>query len=53
MRSELEFRYIDDILRNLPESMKDVQLGVASVSDAIRERYFPSMAMPIWIEEAL
>ena len=53
IRSELEFRYIDDILRNLPESMKDVQLGVASVSDAIRERYFPSMAMPIWIEEAL
>lgn len=53
IRSELEYRYIDDILRNLPESMKDVQLGVASVSDAIRERYFPSMAMPIWIEEAL
>ena len=53
IRSELEFRYIDDILQNLPDSMRDVQLGVASVSDAIRERYFPSMAMPIWIEEAL
>lgn len=53
IRSELEFRHIDDILTNLPESMRDVQLGVASVSDAVRERYFPSIAMPVWIEEAL
>lgn len=53
IRSELEFRYIDDVMRDLPQSMKDVQLGVASVSDAIRERFFPSIAMPVWIKEAL
>lgn len=53
IRSELEFRHIDDIMRDLPQSMKDVQLGVASASDAIREQFFPSMAMPIWIKEAL
>ena len=53
IRSELEFRYIDDTMQNLPQSMRDVQVGVAAVSDAVREQYFPSIAMPIWIEEAL
>lgn len=40
-------------MQNLPQSMRDVQVGVAAVSDAVREQYFPSIAMPIWIEEAL
>lgn len=53
IRSELEFRPIDDIVVALSESMEEVQAGVSMVSDAIRERYFPSIAMPVWIGEAL
>lgn len=53
VRSELEFRPIGDIVHRLSESMEDVQVGVSVASDAIRERYFPSIAMPVWIGEAL
>lgn len=53
IRSELEFRRIGDIVANLSASMEEVQVGVAAVSDAIRDRYFPSIAMPVWIGEAL
>lgn len=53
LRSELEFRPIGDILRQLSESMEEVQVGVSMASDAIREKYFPSIAMPVWIGEAL
>ncbi|MGF6823093.1 putative alpha-E superfamily protein [Microbacterium sp. ZKA21] len=53
LRSELEYRPIGDIVRQLSESMEEVQVGVSMASDAIRERYFPSIAMPMWIGEAL
>ncbi|GAB3600403.1 alpha-E domain-containing protein [Microbacterium tumbae] len=53
LRSELEYRPIGDIVRNLSESMEEVQVGVSMASDAIRERYFPSISMPVWIGEAL
>lgn len=53
VRSELEFRPIGDIVHRLSESMEEVQVGVSVASDAIRERYFPSIAMPVWIGEAL
>ena len=53
LRSELEYRPIGDIVRQLSESMEEVQVGVSMASDAIRERYFPSIAMPVWIGEAL
>ena len=53
LRSELEYRPIGEIVRQLSESMEEVQVGVSLASDAIRERYFPSIAMPVWIGEAL
>jgi len=53
MRSELEYRPIGDIVHGLSESMEEVQVGMSMASDAIRERYFPSIAMPVWIGEAL
>ncbi|MCI1895608.1 MAG: alpha-E domain-containing protein [Ancrocorticia sp.] len=53
IRSELEYRPIRSIVENLSESMEDVQIAVSDASDAIRERYFPSIAMPVWIGEAL
>ncbi len=53
IRSELEYRPIASIVERLSESMEDVQIAVAAASDAIREQYFPSIAMPVWIEEAL
>ncbi|MFT3887636.1 MAG: alpha-E domain-containing protein [Arachnia sp.] len=53
IRSELEFRPIGDVVAHLTASMEEVQVGVSMVSDAIRERYFPSAAMPVWIGEAL
>ncbi|KNY07625.1 alpha-E domain-containing protein [Microbacterium sp. GCS4] len=53
LRSELEYRPIDDTVRTLSESMEEVQVGMSLASDAIKERYFPSIAMPVWIGEAL
>lgn len=53
VRAELEYRPIGDIVHALSESMEEVQVGVSLASDAIRERYFPSIAMPVWIGEAL
>ena len=46
MRSELEYRPIADILDDLPESMDAVQVAMSVASEAIRQRYFPSIAMP-------
>lgn len=53
IRSELEYRPIAAIMESLTESMEDVQIAVSHASNAIRERYFPSIAMPVWIGEAL
>lgn len=53
LRSELEYRPISETVRRLSESMEEVQVGMSLASDAIRERYFPSIAMPVWIGEAL
>ena len=40
-------------VEHLSESMENVQLAVSKASEAIRERYFPSIAMPVWIGENL
>ena len=53
IRSDLEFRPIGDIVVQLHDYMEEVQAAVSQASEAVRERYFPSMAMPIWTEEAL
>lgn len=51
IRSELEYRPIAETWAQLSDSMEDVQIAVSMASDAIRERYFPSIAMPVWIGE--
>lgn len=51
IRSELEYRPIAELLDNLPRHMDGVQDATSAASEAIRQRYFPSNAAPIWIGE--
>jgi uncharacterized alpha-E superfamily protein len=52
-RSGLEFRPLDDLLGDLPEEMERVQLACSAASDAVRSRYFPSLASTLWVGEKL
>ena len=49
VRSELEYRPITEIVADLGESMENVQVGIARASDAISQRYFPTLSTPVWI----
>ena len=51
IRSELEYRPITDILDDLTRHMDNVQSTTTSVSEAIRQRYFPTNAAPSWVGE--
>ncbi|MFT0846964.1 alpha-E domain-containing protein [Actinomycetaceae bacterium L2_0104] len=51
IRSELQYHPIAATVERLSESMDNVQEALSAASDAIRERYFPSSAMPVWIGE--
>lgn len=51
IRSELEYRPIAELMDNLPGHMEDVQSVTSAASDAIRLRYFPTSAVPVWIGE--
>ncbi|AQX81605.1 alpha-E domain-containing protein [Plantibacter sp. VKM Ac-2885] len=51
IRSDLEYRPIQDTLVDLPGRMDAVQNVTSQVSEAIRERYFPTHAVPAWIGE--
>lgn len=51
IRSEFEFRPIIELLDALPEHMEEVQAVCSAASDAIRQRYFPTSAVPVWIGE--
>jgi uncharacterized alpha-E superfamily protein len=51
IRSELEFRPVADTLDDLPGHMDRVQRTTTAVSEAIRERYFPTNAVPSWMGE--
>ncbi|GAA4848306.1 alpha-E domain-containing protein [Luteimicrobium xylanilyticum] len=53
LRAALEYAPLEDTLSALPRIMKDVQLGCAAASDAIRSRYFPSGLATTWVGEAL
>jgi uncharacterized alpha-E superfamily protein len=48
IRSQLEYRPITEIVRDLPQQMDSVQDATSIASEAIRERYFPTDAVPIW-----
>ena len=51
IRSELEYRPIGEILEHLTEYMERVQAATSAASEAVRERYFPSSATPVWMGE--
>lgn len=51
IRSELEFRPIVELIDDLPAHMEEVQAVINAASEAIRVKYFPTSAIPIWIEE--
>jgi uncharacterized alpha-E superfamily protein len=51
LRNNLEYRSAPDILANLTAEMTSLQDAVNEVSELIRERYFPTNALPTWIGE--
>lgn len=51
IRSELEFRPIAELIDDLPAHMESVQAVTSAASNAIRQRYFPTSAVPVWIGE--
>ena len=51
IRNDLEYRPIEEILRDLPEHMEQVQKVTREASEAIRDRFFPTHAEPSWIGE--
>jgi hypothetical protein len=53
VRTNLEYRPLHEVLDNLPKEMEKVQRACSAASDAIRGRYFPSVAETTWVGEAL
>ncbi|GAA2175766.1 alpha-E domain-containing protein [Agrococcus versicolor] len=51
VRAELEFRPIGEIIADLPSVMDAVQTTTTKVSEAVRERYFPTHNLPAWVGE--
>jgi uncharacterized alpha-E superfamily protein len=51
IRSELEYRPIVDIIDDLPRHMDAVQATTTAVSEAIRNRYFPTNDIAAWVGE--
>jgi uncharacterized alpha-E superfamily protein len=51
IRAELEFRPIDEVLDELALQMEAVQAATSAASEAIRRRYFPTHAVPVWVGE--
>lgn len=51
IRSELEYRPIVDIIDDLPRHMDNVQATTTAVSEAIRNRYFPTNDIAAWVGE--
>ncbi|MGV8852803.1 MAG: alpha-E domain-containing protein [Rhodoglobus sp.] len=51
IRSELEYRPINEILDDLPHHMDRVQAATSAASEAVRQRYFPTNAAPEWVGE--
>lgn len=51
VRSELEYRPVSETIEDLPRFMDDVQVAMSDASEAIRQRYFPSITAPSWVGE--
>jgi uncharacterized alpha-E superfamily protein len=52
IRSELEYRPIIELMDDLPRHMENLQSVTSSASEAIRLKYFPTSAVPVWIGES-
>ena len=50
--SGLEYRSIGEIVDDLPANMAAVQRATSATSEAIRSRYFPANALPVWVGES-
>jgi uncharacterized alpha-E superfamily protein len=51
IRSELEYRPVVDLIADLPTHMDAVQQTTTAVSEAIRQRYFPTNDVAAWVGE--
>ncbi|HUJ66893.1 MAG TPA: alpha-E domain-containing protein [Acidimicrobiales bacterium] len=51
LRTNLEFRRIDDLLQDLPGLLNSVQMGCGSASAALASRYFRQTSPIEWIPE--
>jgi len=51
LRTNLEFRRIDDLLRDLPGLLTSVQMGCSSASAALAARYFRQTSPIEWVVE--
>lgn len=51
VRSELEYRPVSETLADVPRYMDEVQVAMSEASEAIRQRYFPSITAPTWVGE--
>jgi uncharacterized alpha-E superfamily protein len=52
VRSRLEYRPIAEILGDLPAHMDELQRATSAASEAVRQRYFPTGALPSWTGES-
>ena len=51
-RTGLEYRHLDDVLRDLPAEMERVQQACSVASDAIARRFFPRTSAMHWHESS-
>ena len=55
-RTGLEYRHLDDVLRDLPAEMERVQKACSVASDAVARRFFPggsAVHRSAWTEELI
>lgn len=52
IRSQLEYKPINEVLSDLPEQMAIVPRATSTASEAIGDRYFPTQASQSWTGEA-
>ncbi|MGV1034172.1 MAG: alpha-E domain-containing protein [Microbacteriaceae bacterium] len=51
VRSELEYTPVAQLIHNLPVHMERIEIAMGEASEAIRQRYFPTNTLPVWIGE--
>jgi uncharacterized alpha-E superfamily protein len=49
--SSLEYRSIEEIVEDLPQRMDSIQISINEASEAVRQKYFPTDAIPTWVGE--